>query len=96
MITPRLRRVEFWGSWLILACLLCAVAPMMAQDLDWRVRQLEEVKGGTRLATIEVRLDNIEFLGKTILAAIIGQLVLSGMSLRARASEKRDNRVSIE
>lgn len=84
----RARRVQVWGSW----CLLCFVAAMLisvkvgGQDLERRIKIQEDVRADTRLATLETRLDSIEFLGKAILVAVIGQLVLNGMNFRTRSS----------
>lgn len=84
----RVRRVQVWGSW----CLLCFVVAMLVsvkvggQDLERRIKLQEDIRADTRLTAIETRLDSIEFIGKAILVAVIGQLVLNGMNFRTRST----------
>jgi len=74
-----------WGAWLLALILLGLLSSGVGrtQELDRRVQKLEDDHADRRLVLIELRLDNIEFLGKGILLAVIGQLVLHGWELRA-------------
>lgn len=87
----KLRRVQFWASWALLAFLsLIVVSAVYAQqtDFDRRMAEQEAVHAEQRLTRLETRLDGLMNVGTGILIIVGAQLVMSGLNLRARKGER--------
>lgn len=88
---PMVHRAHLWGSWLLLVMMVSLVSLNYVRvrgqstvDLERRMTSMEEVKADKRISIVETRLDNIEFLGKTILTGVFGQLMLQVLNFRRR------------
>lgn len=87
----KLRRVQCWASWALLAFLsLVVVSAVHAQqtDFDRRMSEQEAIHAEQRLTRLETRLDGLTNIGTGILVVVGAQLLMSGLNLRSRKGER--------
>ena len=76
-----------WGLLGLLASVLL-IAPLRGQDIERRVSELEQAHPDRRLSVIEAKLENLDFIGRGVLIAVGGQLILTVFDLRSRKSDR--------
>lgn len=81
------KRVNVWGSWILLGFMLAVTVSAWSQtqdELERRIHAQENINADVRLTRLETRLDGIQNIGAGILIIVAAQLVMNGLNLRAR------------